>query len=212
MCLDPNHSNKWGVTPLCVAAQEGFNLMVRWLLAVGADHRVANNDGDTPLWAAVQYQHPDCVEALLEAGADANSHHPQTGQSALMCAAATGDHRIIDLLLSHGATPDGRDHAGFTVYDHADYTVAERFAPPCLEDLLELCGATAADTAALTELLRDPSVDVNAGDKYLHWTPLMEAVLYGCSEMVVCLVAHGANPTVRMFCGLTAAFWADLRG
>eukprot|EP00667_Euglena_gracilis_P001258 EG_transcript_1258 len=209
---DINLATEVGLTPLLMAAREGHLLLVRWLLSASSYHDHIDSEGHSPLWVAVQNQHPDCVESLLEGGAPANTQHPHTGQTALMCAAATGDRRTIELLQSCGARADLRDKAGFTTHYHADPDVEELFVPPRLEQLLELCGdPDAVNTAALAEVLQDPSVNVNAGDKYLHWTALMEAVLFGRPEAVRCLLAHGADPEVQMFCGLTAAFWAQLR-
>eukprot|EP00667_Euglena_gracilis_P000524 EG_transcript_524 len=218
---DVNHPNKDGSTPLLAAAQEGRHLTVEWLLTVGADHKVVDNKGCSPLWAAVKFQHPDCVGALLKAKVDANFRNSLNGRTVLMCAAATGDKATIDLLQANGANGAEavRDGGGFTTFFHADYTVEDRFAPPRLEELLQCCGQTGdkqegqnRPLQSLEEVLRDPTVNLNAGDKYLHWTPLMEAVLFGDEQAVRCLVAHGAASSVRMFCGLTAAFWAALRG
>lgn len=102
-----------------------------------------------------------------------------------MCAAATGNVDTINLLLARGARADMRDNEGFTTYYHADPDpqVEAFFAPPLLAELLEMCGdPKATKVSALVELLNYHAVDVNAGDKYLHWTALMEAVLFGSPE------------------------------
>eukprot|EP00667_Euglena_gracilis_P002573 EG_transcript_2575 len=234
---DANHPNNEGLTPLFVAAQEGRHLVLEWLLTVGADFTAVDSKGCSPLWAAVQYQHPDCVGELLKAKADANFINSLNGQTVLMCAAATGDTASIEWLRSSGARSDAavRDHRGFTTFYHSDYTVAAGFAPQRLEELLQLSSSAEEQLGevsleegktskkeveedrrewlvTLVNVLQDPAVNVNAGDKYLHWTPLMEAVLFGSEAAVRCLMEHGAEPAVPMFCGLTAAFWAALRG
>eukprot|EP00667_Euglena_gracilis_P001021 EG_transcript_1021 len=210
---DLNHRDRDGLTPLIVVAREGFPALLQWLLAAAADPLRADGEGRSPLWVAVQYQHTECVGALLEVGMDVNARHPQTGETVLMCAAATGNADTVRLLQARGARADLRDSQGFTTYYHADCDpeVETLFAPPRLSELLEACGDGAA-TPRLAALLEDPFVDPNAGDKCLHWTPLMEAVRFGTPEAVALLVSHGADPTVPMFCGLTAAFWATLRG
>eukprot|EP00667_Euglena_gracilis_P000424 EG_transcript_424 len=210
---DVNNSAKDGSTPMLIAARDGHSLVVKWLLSVRADHQQTDNEGRSPLWVAVQYQHPDSVEALLEGGADANFQKPNNGQTAFMCAAATGNTTIIKLLRDKGARDDVRDKNGFTTYYHADPAVEQLFAPPRLEELLELCGdPDTTDTATLADIFQADPALVNAGDKYLHWTVLMEAVLFGRAETVAWLVSHGADPSAPLFCGLTVAFWAELRG
>ena len=46
--------------------------MTRMLIAAGADVKVANRNGSTPLWLASTNGDAAIIRALLDAGADAN--------------------------------------------------------------------------------------------------------------------------------------------
>jgi ankyrin repeat protein len=62
--LDPNYQGPFGNTLLHGAVASGDLDEVRRLLAAGADPRIANRDGQTPLHAATILGHGD-IEALL---------------------------------------------------------------------------------------------------------------------------------------------------
>ena len=62
-------ANRFGVTPLNAAADQGFDRVVLRLLARGADANAASRGGTTPLQAACHGGHVNAVEALVRAGA-----------------------------------------------------------------------------------------------------------------------------------------------
>ena len=76
----------------------------------------------TALMLASQRNHPSIVEALLEAGADANFASPESGGTALMVACTAGSEACVRALLAGGADPrmvsHGR-HEGVTALDFA---------------------------------------------------------------------------------------------
>jgi ankyrin repeat protein len=80
--------------------------------------RLARANGRRPLSAAVEFGHDDIARYLLERGA-----HPSWAElsgekgSALHTAAARGDYKLVQLLLAHGADPNGHVNAsGNAVY------------------------------------------------------------------------------------------------
>ena len=113
-------TNQWlqeeGATPFLRAAQSGDLVLMKLLLAHGADPRIATDINVTPLMAAsgigwvegVTYewsrqQTYDAVKFLLELGADVNAQDLVDLRTALMGAAHKGRNDVIELLVQHGA-------------------------------------------------------------------------------------------------------------
>jgi ankyrin repeat protein len=79
------------------------------LLAAGANVKVTTREGGiTPLFMACTNGNAAIVEALLKAGADANSVKAN-GTTALMLAAASGNSQTVKILLDHGAKVDAKE-------------------------------------------------------------------------------------------------------
>jgi ankyrin repeat protein len=95
---DPNATDKSGVAPLHRAVRDRSSAAVKALLVRGADPLRMNKSGSTPLHLAVQ-----------------NTGKSNSGSDA----AKEEQHRIIVLLLGHGARPSDRDAKGKTVTDAA---------------------------------------------------------------------------------------------
>lgn len=93
------------ITPLSVAAKNGYADMTRTLLKAGADPKTRTADGITPLMLAATAGDADAVKALLEAGSDANARESIHKQTALMFAAAYNRADAIKVLMAHGADP-----------------------------------------------------------------------------------------------------------
>src|SRR5207249_11679811 len=78
------------------------------LIRAGADARLANRYGVTPLSLACSNGNAAMIRLLLDARADPNSSDP-TGETALMTAAHAGTLEAVTLLLDRGAVVDARD-------------------------------------------------------------------------------------------------------
>ena len=75
----------------------------------------------TPLHCAVDRGHTNCVQALLDAGADVAAVEGDTGGTALHLAAQGGHHACVRTLLDVGAPIDATDGDGWTPLAHAAY-------------------------------------------------------------------------------------------
>lgn len=78
------------------------------LLKAGANPKLPNRYGVTPLALASANGNAAMIALLIEAGADANSTDP-TGETALMAAARTGSVDAAKVLLDRGAAIDATD-------------------------------------------------------------------------------------------------------
>jgi ankyrin repeat protein len=122
-----------GATPLVRAAKAGDVVVMRKLLAKGADVRVATLDGVTPLLAAAGVGSRDsdtrgryksqadavaAVQLLLAAGAGVDEADNR-GQTALHGAAFWGFNDLVRLLAEQGAALDAKDRQGKTPIDAA---------------------------------------------------------------------------------------------
>ena len=97
-----NATNRYGVTPLSLACQNGSTAMVELLLAQGADANTTLRGGETVLMTAARTGKPGPVAALLSRGAKVDAKE-RRGQTALMWAAADGHAAVVELMLKAGA-------------------------------------------------------------------------------------------------------------
>jgi len=106
-------ANRYGITPLLLACENGNEIIMRSLLNAGADANAKQRGGETALMIASRTGKPGVVKALLEKGAKIDAQD-RTGQTALMWAAAEGHAEVIELLIQKGADVKHRLKSGFT--------------------------------------------------------------------------------------------------
>ena len=193
---NPNATLLRGQTVLMECARTGDVGAVTALLAAGAqvNAKESINDQTALMWAVAQ-QHPRVVEALVELGADIQarsrtySQNVQTGNrggggevssvfrggsTPLLFAARVGDAESAKLLLAAGADvndalPDGA--SALVVAAHSGH-------------------------GELGALLLDKGADPNAAE--VGYTALHAAVNRSDLGLVKALLAHGANPDMRI--------------
>lgn len=92
------------------------NLQV--MVAASSDLPVADNEGNTPLYAAAAIGCLPAAEILLDAGADVNVARPD-GETCLMAAARGGDQDLLRLFIAGGADVHAVDNMGDTALHYA---------------------------------------------------------------------------------------------
>jgi ankyrin repeat protein len=122
-----------GTTPLLRAAKAGDHVVMKLLLEKGADAKLANRNGVTPLMAAAgvgtsdadttgryktQEEIIESIKLCLDAGVDIDAVD-SNGRSALFGAAQQGFDKVVSFLASRGAKVDLKDRSGRTALDAA---------------------------------------------------------------------------------------------
>ncbi|MDR7070112.1 ankyrin repeat protein [Pseudoxanthomonas japonensis] len=173
--VDLNHAHA-GVTPLLAATRDSWHGRpdaVTTLLANGADPRIADADGNTPLHHAARSSDPGVVALLRDAAAelDALNHD---GLTPLGVACVAGNWRLAKFLLERGARPD--PHGG--------------------QPVLLAAASTEEDDPAGVQLLLKHKAKVDARDTQRR-SALHEAAYAGHAEIATTLLAAGADVHAR---------------
>jgi uncharacterized protein len=227
-------------TALLRAAGGGHEVIVRYLLANGADHRIAARTGATALSAAISMRHAHVVDLLLRNGADAEQSLPG-GVTPLMLASALGLPDIISHLLSRGAEPNACDAQGFNalhcaaihgfssrdkqrvlamfdmlLFADVEFDSATRTGQTPLQFLLGAraeAGASCDEDVlmALMERLLSEGADLDTQDQR-GMSALHLAAMHGLSRIVNRLLREGANRNARDSLGRTPHELALVRG
>ena len=109
-----------GATPLFLAAASADAEIMHILADAGADPRLSNHNGMTPLMATAAYgsaveggKAPEAAKLLAELGGNVNAAD-KDGQTALHYAASAGADPIVQILAEKGADLNAQDKAGET--------------------------------------------------------------------------------------------------
>lgn len=160
-----------GLTPLLAATRDSYHGRpdaVAMLLANGADPRLADGDGRTPLHFAARSSDPEVAAQLLDAGADINALD-RGGRSSLFEACAAGSWRLARFLLERHA----------------------RCEPDSGQPAL-LAAAGGDDDPVGVELLLRHKAKVDAVGR-LGRSALLEACLAGNAAIAAALLKAGAD-------------------
>ena len=186
---DVGVENRYGVSPLALAATNGNGALVRLLLESGADANASLHGGESVLMTAARTGSVEAVDALLVGGADPNARE-RRNQTALMWAAAEGHAPIVSALIEAGADIHASLESGFTPMFFA---VREGR----IEVADTLLGAGVDVNGLLQRVLEEPDRPVN-NDSYRPvddgMSPLLMAVRNGHFELAIELVKAGADP------------------
>ena len=157
-----NSLNRFGATPLFLAAKSVDVPLMEVLLELGADPFIGNVDGDSPLMVAAgvgvysQGESPglpeesaDAVKMLLDLGAPVNDRD-KNGETALHGPAWRGSNDAVMYLVNAGAQLDVRNNRGWlplTIADGVYYNARVMMNKHTAQLLRELMAARGMDTS-----------------------------------------------------------------
>ena len=199
LAKDVNHPSNQGITPLMLAAYNGYPFMVRLLLEKGAEvNTISREDGRTALLASIQVKNDPFVQyvlvkLLLEDGADVNIA-THDGITPLMIASQDSKfNETTRLLLEYGAKVNKRSKdlstALIAAATHGNYEIVELLLDldPETIDFQQKDGATALFRAArnghahVVQLLleRGANMNLHLANNNPFFTPLYAAAFNG---------------------------------
>jgi ankyrin repeat protein len=165
-----------GITPLLAATRDSWHGRpdaVMTLLANGADPRVTDADGNTPLHHAARSSDPGVAALLRDAAAELDALN-RDGLSPLAMACQVGNWRLAKFLLERGASAEPRDGS----------------------PALLAAAATDEDDPSGVQLLLKHKARIDARDRERR-SALHTAALAGNADIVQALLAAGANLEAR---------------
>ncbi len=201
---DAKASNRYGVTPLELAATNGNAAIFSALLKAGADTAAIKSGGQTVLMTAARTGNPDIVRMLLEhGGANVNARESSYGETALMWAVAENHPAAAKLLIEHGAEVNARsnkmtwskDRFGLegvvTILPHGSFT--------------PLMYAARQGSLGAARVLAENGADLNLADPD-GTTALLLAIINSHFDTAALLLMKGADPNLTDSTGMAALY------
>ena len=191
---DPKKANRYGISPLLEACENGDAAVIGKLLSAGADPNSAQPEGETALMTAARTGDTESVGTLIDHGARVNLRETWRGQTAMMWAVAEKHPDVVRLLIERGAEVDARSK----VFDYSQMKVKEGSVPmnyPRGGFTALLFAARDGDLESGRALI-DAHANVNLADPD-GATPLVEAIVNFHFDFAAFLLEHGADVNTR---------------
>jgi len=206
--VNKKHSN--GGSALLEACAGGSKEAIELLIEKGADFKIVDNDGVSPLMSASSQAHLETVKLLLNKLKESGESEEEiaklintpsfSGGTSVMFSAHAGSVEITQLLLEHGAdislhaqaTPEYLENYAKAIEDGTIDVNAEDFEH-------HVDGVTALTVAAqkghleVCKLLLENGADIHAKDDEDR-TALLMAVAGNFGELATLLISKGADP------------------
>jgi ankyrin repeat protein len=214
-------TNRYGLTPLAIAAANGNAAMIGVLLDAGADPNAFDPAGETPLMSAARVGKADAVTLLLDRGATVDLADNTYQQTALMVAVREHRPEVVTLLLSRGANVNAKTRIGRAPawvlpnsvpgFGHGIGIVRgglpERGSrPPIPGAMTPLLYAARDGRLETVRILLDAGARINDTDAN-DITPLIAAITNNHPDVARFLIERGADITAVDWYGRTP-LWA----
>jgi ankyrin repeat protein len=202
---DVNAANRYGVTPLNLAAENANPAMVGALLTAGADAKATLPGGQTILMTAARTGNAEAVKLLLAHGANPNAVESSYGETALMWAAAENHSGAAAMLIEFGAKVNAhsrpmeysKDRFGLegviSILPHGDWT--------------PLMYAARQGSTEAAKTLVSAHADLNVTDPD-GTTALVLAIMNGHYDTAALLAESAADPNIADSAGMAALYAA----
>ncbi|MFZ5628043.1 MAG: ankyrin repeat domain-containing protein [Spirochaetota bacterium] len=215
---DPNYTDKFGNTPLLVAAAYGNAEILQTLMDLKANVHAADADGYTALFYAAQENHVRIIDLLLAAGAEVNAQS-RFGFSPLHIAAARGQRQAVQRLLQAGADINAVAKQGGTAAYWAALAGHDEVADLLVKSgsvdyhhNFELAQAARTSNVVLARsALRATELAIDMQDIEGN-SALFYAAVSGATEVARLLIERGANVNLLNHQGQSALLVATLAG
>jgi len=177
-----------GISALHIAAHHGHHRVIRSLVRAGSDVNLAalNDEGSTALILVCNFGFVQCVDPLIEAGANVNFGRKKEGCTALFMAAQNGYTEILRKLIRANANVNQTTIGTSTHQACSPLLMASRNGHVQCVDSLIAAGA-----------------DLNYRQPSNSNTPLMVASQLGFVDVVRSLLTAGADPRLGLPDGTT---------
>lgn len=193
--------NRYGVTPLALAVEQGNPDIVNALIAAGADVNHALPEGETILMTAARTGNVAVLEALLKKDARADARDGFYGETALIWAADADHADAVSALLDAGAGVDTRSAPAKWTRRAAGLTQLS------LGEWTPLMYAARDGAMKAGAVLLKRGADLNAIDPD-HATALVLAIINYHYDFAAMLLEHGADPNIADTTGMAALYAA----
>jgi len=206
--------NNDGMSPLIHAFNHGLEFTNQFFNRI---QKPIDREGNTPIFHAVRWRYPAIVQAIIDAGEDANYQNLQ-GNTALHEAVHAGSPQIAAILLDSGANPNTVDSVGRSPIHHAVIwgtldiieLCVERGGDISLKDgegqIVLHMAASAGNNDILSWLLNSQmgsQIPINSRDKNGQ-TALFLAAKFNKRQSCSILLENGADLLIRDKFGRTA--------
>ncbi|HEY2382173.1 MAG TPA: ankyrin repeat domain-containing protein [Terriglobia bacterium] len=202
---NPGAANRYGITPLSLAAESGNVAVFEALIKAGADPKVTLPGGQTLLMTAARTGNPEIVRMLLERGADPNATEDTDGETALMWAAAQNHPEAIQVLVMHGAEVNTRSKSLTYKTDRFGLEGVLTILPR--GSLAALMIAAREGSLGAARALAESGSELDLTDPD-GTTALVFAIINNHYDTAAMLLGKGANPNIGDSAGMAALYAA----
>jgi ankyrin repeat protein len=199
-------ANRYGVTPLTMAATNGNAVLTDALLEAGANPNAVVGEGETVLMTAARTGDVGTIKALVTHGADVEAKEAWQGQTALVFAALENNADAVRLLAEVGADINTRSKA-LVFPDFVFRTAGMIYAVQPVGSWTPAMYAARDGAIDAIKVLADAGADLDLVDPD-GTTALTLAIINGHFDAAVALLEKGADPNVPDKNGMTPLYAA----